>query len=144
MRKVVLAVLLVAAFVLPCFAADAEPPSSDDILDQIIKDDVASTSTLLLTTGRANESPVLLAAAAELLKGHDIKLQDEDGKEIDADSVYAEAMAAAKKADNSELAEALDKQSRLEAGRHGSHRRALYGWYYDYYGRLRHGLHRHR
>jgi len=143
MRKIIFGVLLLGMFVLPCFAADTTP-SSDAILEQIVKSEIAKTSALLLAAGREKESAVLLAAAAELLMEHDVRLKDEDGKEIDAYAIYAEAIEAAKKADNGELAEVLEKQSRIVGDRHGSHRRVATGWYWNRWGQLVYGPHYHR
>jgi len=143
MHKIVFGVLLLGLFAMPCFAADTTP-SSDAILEQIVKSEIAKTSALLLAAGREKESAVLLAAAAELLTEHDLTLKDEDGKEINAVAIYAEAIEAAKKADNGELAEVLEKQSRIVGDRHGRHRHAAYGWYWNRYGQFVYGYHRHR
>jgi hypothetical protein len=129
MRKVLIAVLLAGLLAVPCFAAEAPAPVSGDIVngnEELAKYFEKSTGTFLLALGRAKQSPVLLAAAAELFGTSGAELNTLDGKKINAASVFAEAVTAAKEVGNADLASALEKQSRI-----GSDKGWHYGWYRD-------------
>jgi hypothetical protein len=129
MRKVLIAVLLTSLLAVPCFAAEAPALASGDIVngnEELAKYFEKSTGSFLLALGRAKNSPVLLAAAAELFGTSGAELNTLDGKKDNAASVFAEAVTAAKEAGNADLASALEKQSRI-GGDRGWH----YGWYWD-------------
>jgi hypothetical protein len=117
MRKMMIVVLLVDLLAFPCFANEfATITSSDVVLEQIGKSFAGNTGNFLIALGREKKSPVLLAAAAELFETSEIELDSPEGK-VNSASVYAEAVAMAKGADNADLADSLEKQIRIGAGK---------------------------
>jgi hypothetical protein len=111
MRKLMFVILLVSLFVVPCFAEEIVTPrnAAEEYLE-------SSTVDSLLFIGRAKKSPVLLAAAAELLGSNAWEVDTADGK-INAASIYMEAINIAQEANDSDLVSILEKQSRILASR---------------------------
>jgi hypothetical protein len=76
------------------------------------RDFEGNISVFLINTGRSEKSPLLLASAAEFLKRNNLEIESEEG-DITPNSLYAEALAMAKEADDADLVTVLEKRSRL-------------------------------
>jgi hypothetical protein len=126
------ALLMMSLFAVPCLAADSSVASDDVSVksDDVTAEEVARTfegniSVFLINIGREQKSPLLLASAAEFLKRNALDVESTEG-DITADSLYAEAVAMAKEAEDADLVKVLEKQSRVVSDRgrgRGPHRR---------------------
>jgi hypothetical protein len=133
MRKVILAILMAMIFVIPAFAA-AEPAkeepvkvTEETVLRELEKQAVVDTSSFLIVMGEMRKSPILLAAAAEILEMDQTELPTAEGEKINAASLYEKAIAEAKTLGNDDLANVLTKQSKLGASRAWN-----FGWFVDW------------
>jgi hypothetical protein len=140
MRKLWLVVLLaglVASFAVPSFAAETGENVSNEKAETTEAGKAVAAAALaeqLAELGRAQQSPLILASAAQILGGagtfeesSDEPTEDEavpategaaeektgKGANDSADSLYAEAIALAKEAGDAAMADVLEKQSRV-------------------------------
>jgi hypothetical protein len=147
MRKILIAVLFVSLSAVPCFAAASSESraatSSDVILENIVKSRMADTGVLLLALGRAQKSPVLLAAAAEFFADGDVEIETSAGK-VNSALIYQEAIEAAKKGNKTILAAAFENESRIGKDRAYRWQPGVYedmdtglilaGWHWEFIG----------
>jgi hypothetical protein len=163
MRKVLSVVLLVGLFAVPCLAAESgvnvsmEKGEDNEAAQAITNVDLAER---LAALGREQKSPLLLASAAQILSSagtfaeeaqektqEDGKPATEETKERAAiqntpESLYAEAVAAAKEQGDAALAGIIENQSRVGGSRGvvggaKTNRTRVYGR--DYYDLRFHG-----
>ena len=132
MRKVLSVVLMVLLLAVPCWGADmGENVSMEKGEDSEAAQAVASVALAeqLAELGRAQKSPLLLASAAQILgsAGTFSELKEEKAEEEGRtdetkaasagvntpESLYAEAVAAAKAQNDNELAGILEAQSAI-------------------------------